>query len=125
MSAYDESRDEFIEEVDRSSHQLHKGNRIAVQNMGMGLIVGGSKIGLGVPLTIAGVKYADSAQTTNQLIFAGAVSYMTGSSLAFLDNARIQLKRELDNHKLAKEHKLPGQLIQSRLDKLAAVESKL
>ena len=125
LKAYEESRDQFLSELDRGSKELRKGNRIAVQNMGSGAFVGASKIGTGVPLLVAGAKYPHSAMITNSLIFSGTISFLTGTSYAFLDNARIQAKRELDNHRLAKAHQLPAELVHARLDKLDALQKQL
>ncbi|HEY9772343.1 MAG TPA: hypothetical protein V6C81_00885 [Planktothrix sp.] len=120
--AYDETGQQFARHFDRNAQALIRGDRIAIQNMGSGLFVGASKIGTGVPLMIA-ASY--ERPVANSLIFAGNVSYLTGTTYSLLDNARIQYKREIDNHRLSAQHELPSQLVRARLARLEEMERKL
>jgi hypothetical protein len=125
LEAYDCNETYFTDQIQKNAAELRKGNRIAIQNIGSGLGVGATKVSAAVLLTTAGVGYVGNSKETNRLLFWGNTVYLAGTGYAVLDNARIQLSREITYQKQKTKGQLPGQLIHSRLDKLDQIEKKL
>lgn len=122
----------FQDSVMSASKELNKAKLVATQNIGAGAFVGGSKIASGVLFAIPGYyhlynvnKSQTAGRVTNHLLFASGVVGLQASGFAFLDTLRIQVTGEINRHKLARQGKLPGQLIKARLDQLDSLEAKL
>lgn len=122
----------FQDRVQAASKELDRAKLVATQNIGAGTYVGGSKIASGVLFIIPGYlhkyninKNQTANRVTNHLLFASGVVGLQASSFSFLDTLRIQMTGEINRHKLAKNGKLPGQLIKARLGQLDAIEAKL
>ncbi len=125
MEAYDENDDYCVNELQRNSRALRKGNRTAVQNMGTGFIVGASKIGNATLSTVNGAKYIHDSIRTNSNFFVANVEYIPGVTWGLIDNVRIQVNRERDLANQRKTSSTPGQIIKSRLQQLDTIESKI
>jgi hypothetical protein len=125
LEAYDCNETYFTDQIQKNAAELRKGNRIAIQNIGSGLGVGATKVTAGALLTTAGVGYVGSAKETNRLIFWGNTTYLAGTGYAVLDNARIQVSREITYQKQKSKGQLSGPLIHARLDRLDQIEKKI
>ncbi len=122
---YEASSARWTAELRRSTEEVRAGNRQAVQNIMAATATGATKLALGIEFTAAGYNFAGSGRRTNVLLGSGALVYMVGDSLALLDQIRITAKGELDHYRLRRQGKLPGQLIQARLEKLDEMEKAL
>jgi hypothetical protein len=122
----------FQDSVQSASKELNKAKLVATQNIGAGAYVGASKIASGILFAVPGYlhdynvnKSQTASRVTNHLLFASGVVGLQASGFSFLDTLRIQLSGEINRHKLAKQGRLPGQLIKARLGQLDALETKL
>ncbi len=125
MDVYDANHKFTVDELQRNARSIRRGNRTAVQNMGMATIVGGSKIGQATLQLVSGYGYFHDNSRRYTLFSTGGLVYMPSLWLASLDNIRIQGGNEIRRAKLAKQGTLPGQIIKKRMDELNKVESKI
>lgn len=125
VAAYDANYDYCVNEIQRVDKELTAGSRTAIQNLATSSFVGATKVTNGIMTANCGAHYVHDGIRTNTNLFAASTVYLTGVSWGLLDNVRIQTQREIKQRKLAKEHRLPGQLIQARLDELNQLESKV
>jgi len=119
------SEQQHQKKLDLASAEIRAGTRAATQNVLAGTVVGGTKFGPGVALMIGGFHFWKHPIESNILLCDGNLAYFCGSSLAVLDNARIQLKSEIQRHRLSKEHMMPGQILSDHMRKLDAIEHQL
>ena len=121
----------FQDQYTAAEKQVAKSKLVATQNIGAGMYVGGSKIASGILFIIPGYLqlYNTNTQTatriTNSDLLAAGIVGLPASSFQILDTLRIQVRGELDRHNLAKQGKLPGQLIQARLKQLDEMEAAI
>ena len=80
---------------------------------------------LNIEYIIAGNRYFNNVRVTNYLLGSGAIVYLTGASVAMLDNLRIQITSEFVNARLRRKHLLPSQLLRDRLKDLDEMEALL
>ncbi len=130
LAVYGDRSKRFQDALESSSKERSKAKLTATQNVGAGIIVGGSKIASGTLFTVLGHKrYRSKTQTagrvTNHLLFASGVVGLQASSFSFADTLRIQVQGEINRHKLAVAHKLPNELVHARLKQLDDLETKL
>lgn len=130
LAVYGDRTKRFQEAYDKVTKERAKARLTATQNVGAGIIVGGSKIASGTLFTILGHKrYRTKTQTagrvTNHLLFASGVVGLQAASFSFADTLRIQVQGEISRHKLAKAHKLPGELAAARLKYLDDLEARM
>jgi hypothetical protein len=103
----------------------------ATQNIGAGVFVGGMTVAKGVLFTVPGFKKTFRANTkyaarvTNNDLFVGSVLGIPTNSFSILDTLRIQLRGEIDRHRLMKAGLHPTQLAKKRLAELDDMEKKL
>jgi hypothetical protein len=119
----------FQDELHSSLQANRRAKLVATQNVGSGFFVGGTKIASGILYNVVGkqfnTKSARSGLITNSDLFVAGILGTTGSAVAVLDTIRLQAMGELERHKMAKQGKLPGQLLKHRLDQLDQMEQKL
>ncbi len=119
----------FQDEVSAAEKARNNSKLIATQNIGSGLYVGGSKVASGILFIIPGHKFNTkslrSSFVTNSDLFASAVVGVPASAYSMLDTLRIQVKGELNHHRLAKQGRLPSQLVAARRRQLDQMEKQL
>lgn len=121
----------FQDDLRRSQKSRDQAKLSATQNIGSGLYVGGSKLASGILFAIPGYdhnfngKTFRSAHVTNSCLFASSVIAIPAGGYAMLDTLRINVKGEMNRHKLMKEGMHPAQLTHARLAQLDDMESKL
>lgn len=108
-----------------ATNELRAGTRSATENLLAGTIIGGTKLCPGIGLMIGGFHFWKHGIESNILICDGNIAYLCGTSLAVADNARIQLRSELERRKLMKDRLLPGQILGDHLKKLDEIEHQL
>jgi hypothetical protein len=119
------SEEDHKRKLDLASAEIRAGTRAATQNVLAGTVVGGSKFGPGIGLLIGGFHFWKRPIQSNIVLCDGNLAYFCGSSLAVLDNARIQIRSELQRHELSKQHLLPGQILSEHMRRLDAIEHQL
>jgi hypothetical protein len=124
MDAYDANHKFYVDELQRNAKALRRGNRTAVQNMGMATIVGGSKIAQSVLQVRCGHYRANGVQRYT-LFSTGGLVYLPSIYLASLDNIRIQTGNESRRARLKSQNALPGQIIKTRMIELDRVEKRI
>jgi len=121
----------FQDEVRSAEKKTAKSKLSATQNIGSGIYVGGTKLASGILFTAVGsnhafnVKTKESARVTNTNLFIGSLISIPSSAYSLLDTMRIQVKGEIDRHRLVKAGMLPGQLATARLAQLDTMEARL
>ncbi len=125
MDAYDANHRFYVDELQRNAKALRRGNRTAVQNMGMGALVGASKIAQGCLQTTAGADHFHQSVQRYTLFSTGGLVYLPSVYIASLDNIRIQTTNELRRARLKRENALPGQIIKTRMTELDRVEKQI
>jgi hypothetical protein len=125
MDIYDANHKFCVDELQRNARSLRRGNRTAVQNMGMATLVGGSKIAQATLQTVSGAGYFHDNTRRFTLFSTGGLVYLPSIWLAAMDNMRIQTTNEVRRAKLKKAGTLPGQIIKHRMDELSLVEKKI
>lgn len=121
----------FQNQLQQASEQLAKSRLIATENVAAGLYTGGSRVAGGILFIIPGYLqlYNRSGErptkVTNDLLLASGIIGLPASAFKLADTVRIQGRGEYDRWKLAKEGRLPGQLISTRLSQLDEMESRL
>lgn len=125
LEVFDKHSDRFDSQLVARQKEESQGNRVATQNILSGLFIGGMKIGNGVPFTLAGFKYFNSARRTNVLLGAGAVPSVAGSFYGVFDNFRIQINREITYQKQKRKHQTPAELLKKQLDDLDNLEKQV
>lgn len=111
--------------LDLANRELRSATRAATENVTVGALAGGTKIALGTCVMIAGSHFWKRGIESNVIIDDGALAYGCGTSLAVVDNVRIQLKSEISRRRLAKQHLLPGQIFGDHLKVLDSIEAQL
>jgi hypothetical protein len=125
---YDAHEKIFEEGIRIATNEEAKARLISTENVGAGLYVGASKLASGILFIIPGYYQNYNSRTlrastvTNSDLFAAAVNGLPASSFAMLDTLRIQVKGELDRHKLAKAGKLHEQVAAAWLKQLDDME---
>ncbi len=121
----------FSDEVQSAEKKRAAARLTATQNIGSGFYIGGTKLAQGVLFTIPGFnqhynkKGFRADHVTNDLLFVGSVISLPAGLYSMLDTLRIQVKGELQRHKLAKAGMLPQQLVGKRLGELDEMEKVL
>jgi hypothetical protein len=124
LQAYEANHKYITDELQRNAKALRRGNRTAIQNMGMGSLVGASKVAQGILAVRSGAYIGHTTQRFT-LFTVGNLVYLPSVSLACLDNIRIQTTNEVRRSKQRDAGTLPGQIIKTRLDELNKIEKTI
>jgi hypothetical protein len=133
---YDANEVFYTSEVVKNAAAIRRGNRAAIQNMGMGLVVGGTRLTSGILPAFAADTHDHSrsktvpplirnSRITNEYSYTGSMVYLPGVSIAILDSWRIRLTGELNYWRQKRNHTLPAQVIRARLAQLDQMEAKI
>lgn len=125
LAAFDSNHKFVTDELQRNAKAIRRGNRTAIQNMGMATIIGGTKLAFGILAIDSGANYLHDNIRRYTLFSAANLQYMPALSLGVMDNFRIQIGNEVRRSKQQKAGTLPGQLIKQRLQELDKVEKTI
>jgi hypothetical protein len=121
----------FSDEISSGLKSRANAKLTATQNVAGGIIVGGLKLAQGVLFTVPGYYAAYNTHTTrasrvtNTDLFAGSVTQLPATTYAMVDTFRIQVKGEIDRHRMLKAGIHPTQVAAQRLKELDEIERKL
>ena len=121
----------FADEIANGLKSRSKAKLTATQNVAGGFLVGGLKLAQGILFTVPGYYTAYNTKTkrasrvTNTDLFAGSVTQLPANLYVMLDTLRIQVKGEIDRHKMLKAGVHPTQVAARRLKELDDIEAKL
>jgi hypothetical protein len=105
--------------------EVRAGNLAAAENVCAGAFIGGNRIASGVLFLVAGIDFRRSSRHTNILLGTSNILNCVGTGFGAIDNVRIQVKREITTHKLAKKGQTAGHVINARLENLNKIEKSL
>jgi hypothetical protein len=123
MAIYTESNQLFEKQIQNETTTMRKLNKVAVQNLALGPVIGGLLMTQGILGTHGYYSYFPRRiRTQLDLDYKGAVVGTVGTGLAVVGNAAWLLASLSYEHHLRKNHKLPEQLIKDRLEHLDELE---
>ncbi len=125
LTAYDEETGQRRKQFALATREIRSGTRSATQNIGSGLIVGGSKITFGVTNIIAGWEFSKFPHRANAILIPGIIAYGSGSYFAVGDNLRLRLLDEISRKRLRERGELPTQILAEKLKALDQMETNL
>jgi len=125
LTAYDEEAGQRRKQFALATREIRSGTRSATQNIGSGLIVGGSKIAFGVTNIIAGWEFSKFPHRANAVLIPGIIAYGSGSYFAVGDNIRLRLLDEISRKRLAERGELPSRILAEKLKVLDQMETNL
>jgi hypothetical protein len=122
LAMYTQSDQLFAKQLESETTTMRKLNKIALQTSILGPAIGGQLMTQGILGTIGYYKYTLEPRKQINRYYQGAVVGTVGTSMAVVGNAAWLLSSISYEHRLAKEKRLPAQLINARLDHLDDLE---
>lgn len=122
LALYTQSDDLFAKQLESETTTMRKLNKIALQTSILGPAIGGQLMTQGILGTYGYYKYPTQPRKQISQYYYGSIVGCVGTSMAVVGNAAWLLSSMSYEHKLAKEKRLPSQLIKARLDHLDDIE---
>jgi hypothetical protein len=123
--AYEINNKYYIARMESSAETLSETRRAIVDHLKWGAFIGTSKMPLGVLSTVSGSKFPGRDGIFNSYYFAGSMAYIPAMTLAIADSWRKQLRSEKLYRQLKTENKLPGQILQNRIEILERLQTAM
>lgn len=125
LEAYEKSHSCIVDDISAAGEAARKGRKTSIQGLATGTLVGGSLAAFGTGVTISGASYLKDAVRFNSNI-AWAYTQLTPMiTYAALDNLKGQVQAERAYKRQKREHTLPNDLINKRLQELKDVEKRI
>jgi len=125
LALYTESDDLFRKQLDSETKTMRKLDKIALETSVLGPAIGAQLMTQGILGTVGYYRYATQPRKQISEFFRGSVVGAVGTSMAVVGNAAWLLSSMSYEHRLAREKRLPEQLIKSRLEHLAELEKTI
>lgn len=126
LALYSEANQLFVKQLENETTTMQRLNKVALQNSFMGPAIGSLLMTQGILGTRGYYRYFPNRPRKQlNLDYKGAICGTVGTSMAVVGNAAWAIASLSYEHHLAKEKRLPEQLIKSRLDHLAEVEKSV
>ncbi len=131
IGLYAVGAEKFRYTLEEEGKTLYKMRRVAVQTNLFGPPIGGTVLAQGILGAIAYYNFSRNpvtltkAQSATRCNYAGALASTIGGASAVGLTAAALIATLIYERKLAKQHKLPNQLIEEQLDYLDKVEQKI
>lgn len=122
LAMYTQSDQLFAKQFESETTTMRKLNKIALQTSLLGPAIGGQLMTQGILGTVGYYRYTIEPRKQINRYYQGAVVGTVGTSMAVVGNAAWLLSSMSYEHRLAKEKRLPSQLINTRLDHLDELE---
>ena len=122
LSFYKHQENIFKTSLDQIKANKKTSKKLALAQIPVGLVVGSTKIALGVCGMIAGFKFFHDPDDAQTLVADGSIPYICGTGISMVDNLRILGISQVDYFKNKKANKLPYQIYDKYLDNLDKVE---
>ncbi len=122
VALYTQSNQLFTKQLDSETKVMRKLEKVALQTSTLGPVIGGMLATQGVLGTYGYYKYPLAPRKQINQYYRGAVVGTVATSLAVVGNAASILGLMAYEHKLSKKKQMPYQLIEQRLEHLAATE---
>ncbi len=111
--------------TDSKKLEAKKSRKTTTENMIMGTLVGGTRVGYGIAGILGGWEYSRRPWVSARLSAASATVYGAGVACNILETARMRVCQELSTRKLKKQHLLAGQILQQHMDVIKAMRTKI
>jgi hypothetical protein len=113
------------DEISRETEHITKLRRVADQQSISGPIIGLASVARSTLITVGYYGYHGKAEINNRLAFAGRISQLSGQTYSLIATPTAQVKGFINNRRLAREHRLPGQILAERMEKLNALKERI
>jgi hypothetical protein len=122
LAIYMQSGELFRKQMTEETAIMGRLNQVALQSSLLGPLVGGTFMTQGILGTIGYYKYTNRLRPQINHYYSGAIVGSVGASTELVGTAAWLVASLAYEHKLAKEKRLPRQLIAERLDHLDQLE---
>jgi hypothetical protein len=122
FALYTQSNDLFTKQLDSETKTMRKLEKVALQNSYLGPVIGSTLMTQGILGTYGYYHYPLRIRKQIGQYYCGAIVGTVGTSMAVVGNAASLLGTLAYEHKLAKQKRLPLQLIKERLTHLDELE---
>ena len=114
LDAFDCYQEESLRRKDQlalSTREIRAGTRTAQDNVLSALLIGSTKMALGITNMVAGWDYADDPVKANRILAGGNIAYNAGLSYAMGDNLRLRIQDEFKRRDLSARGQMPAQVL--------------
>lgn len=125
LEVHQEQCDLLKKKNELAVRELRQGTRAATENVLAGLVVGSTKMTLGILSMVAGYHHTHRSRHANELLEDGSLVYGIGNAIGLADNIRIQLRNEYERYKLKRDRMLPAQVFEDHRHSLDRIEKTL
>lgn len=125
LSAYDLEASQRRKQFALSTREIRAGTRSATENVRAGLLVGSTKVALGVTNIVAGWHLTHHPHKINSLVQGGTIAYASGAYFAVGENLRLRIVDEVNRKRLGARSELPAQVLAEKLKALDQLECDL
>jgi hypothetical protein len=125
LASYEAAAAERSAQLHLAERDLRAGTRAAQENITVGCTNGITKVVIGVTGVIAGYGLTTANHRANDIIIPGTITYIAGTFLSAGDNIRLRFVDEVNRYKLGSLGLLPGQVLNTRMKALDALEQNL
>jgi hypothetical protein len=115
----------FDNNLEKERREINKLRRVADQQVIAGPIIGLMSVAQSLSATIAYYGYRDSPISSNRISLGGRISKTAGQSYSMMATVWARVRKTIYDRRLAKEGRLPLQVLQRRLDKLDSLEDQV
>ncbi len=122
FALYTQSNELFTKQLDSETKTMRKLEKVALQNSYLGPVIGSTLMTQGILGTYGYYNYPIRIRKQLNQFYCGAIVGTVGTSMAVVGNAASLLGTLAYEHKLAKQKRLPIQLIKERLTHLDEME---
>ncbi len=125
LAIYMQSGERFRKQIAGETAMMSRLNQVALQSSFIGPLVGGTFMTQGILGTVGYYHYKIRPRAQINHYYSGAIVGLVGASTELIGTAAWLVASLAYEHKLAKEKRLPRQLIAERLDYLADLEKTI
>jgi hypothetical protein len=128
LDAFDCYQEESLrrkEQLALATREIRAGTRSAQDNVIAGLLIGSTKMALGVTNMVAGWDHAHDPIKANRILAGGNITYSAGLSYAMGDNLRLRMRDEFKRRELLSRGEMPLQVLEKRAQSLDDLELQL
>jgi hypothetical protein len=122
---YDQEERLLLAQRDNLQRENKLAKSTTIENVVFGTVVGSSRISQGALGMVGAWHYFNQSWMNSRLVAAGATAYGAGTAFNILETARVRADAQLSSQRLKKQHLLPSQVVQDRINTLDAMERSL
>jgi hypothetical protein len=111
--------------LSREEARIRRLRRVAAQQEIAGPIIGLTGVARAIGNVVAYYGYPSRPVVANRINFAGQISQTTGQSYSLVATPKAAITNAIYQHRLAKDGKLPSQILRARLARLDEIEAQI